>query len=740
MVTCHSGLGEFRKGINNDYTIGAKLGEGGYGTVHTALSHKTGQLVAIKKIDKSLMNSSDFAKEVNALQAIHSAGGHPCIAGVEAMYEDNQNYYLVEELVEGGEMFEYLCNNGAYSEKKAASLMQDLALGLQFLHAHGVVHADLKPENLMLSSEDIEAARVKVVDFGCSANAGSACDLEASGTTAYWPPECVQQASSKGKTFFLTKEMDMWAAGVILFIMLTGAHPFDLDGQTSEVQLMENVVGQQVPLDSTYAEQLSPSAKDLIGKLCDRDPTRRLTAQEMINHPWITGETASSRIIEGSDERLAHFRDVLREKVEAGVFSMLVTASQAPVGDAVDVVTKAFNSFDKEGKGFVSAGDIARVLQDGGEKAMTEEESKELAEAVASEDTSEAAANGQRKKSGGLSVDSIKDLMSSIGSIHYQPGDYIFRQGDPGDYLYFLNSGKVDILVTNESEGKEVVHKVTSLGSGQMFGEAAVLNSGPRSASVRCTTPVQAVRIGRDSVIRMMGDAQAAGADLREVTILREINRAKAVLRTVGNVHKRHVNAGDIVVQEGDLGDSMYTIADGTLDVRVQQPGHMSRVVARLGPGDVFGEMALVLSQPRTATVECVSSQGCCLSEMKGETFKQLLGQSSDLNRVIGRLSRMRQFRQDMLKHVQEQGTRQPTKHSHFTTDELKNAFDKMDRNHDGQMEIAELTLALRELNSTLSDADIEEIMGMADLGNDGFITFDEFCRIMRWEEETKEH
>jgi serine/threonine protein kinase len=110
--------------------------------------------VALKKISRRYTNSSTFKTETDALLRIYDNGGHPNISGLRDMYEDHNHYYLILDLVTGGEMFEHLINYGAYSEADAARLMHEIASALAFLHGVGVVHADLKPENRTCLTKD----------------------------------------------------------------------------------------------------------------------------------------------------------------------------------------------------------------------------------------------------------------------------------------------------------------------------------------------------------------------------------------------------------------------------------------------------------------------------------------------------------------------------------------------------------------------------------------------------------
>lgn len=123
------------------------IGEGSFGSVYAADDRKTGEKVAIKKISKRATDDVSFQREMEALMHIRAHGGHPHICGLRANYDQGDYYYLVLDLVSGGEMFDHLCTHGAYSEADAARLIREVASALAFLHGLQTVHGDLKPEN-----------------------------------------------------------------------------------------------------------------------------------------------------------------------------------------------------------------------------------------------------------------------------------------------------------------------------------------------------------------------------------------------------------------------------------------------------------------------------------------------------------------------------------------------------------------------------------------------------------------
>lgn len=144
------------------------LGVGAFGEVYYAKDRRTGRGVAVKRISKEYTDELEFQREMNALLHIRACGGHPNICQLRENFEEARDFILVLDLIEGGEMFQYLIDNGAYSEWEAARLIREVASALAFLHGVGLVHADLKPENLMLTSKNKDEATIKVVDFGCA--------------------------------------------------------------------------------------------------------------------------------------------------------------------------------------------------------------------------------------------------------------------------------------------------------------------------------------------------------------------------------------------------------------------------------------------------------------------------------------------------------------------------------------------------------------------------------------------
>lgn len=277
----------------------AVLGVGSYGAVHPGKLVDNGEKVAVKRMFKRSTDPSLLKSETEALFRIKDQGGHPNICALRDIYEDDEHFFLILDFVAGGEMLEHIMEQGIYSEEDASRLMREIASALSFLHEAGIVHSDVKPENLMLSSQERTEGKIKVIDFGCAvldeASSGKMRAEEkenmvrectgTSGTTAYWPPERFFEGAVADSA------SDMWSVGTILFTMLTGVHPFDVSGTSSDSEIEEAIKSDPTPpIGPDLTAHLSPSAVDLIQKLMAKEPSERLTANEMLNHPWILGK------------------------------------------------------------------------------------------------------------------------------------------------------------------------------------------------------------------------------------------------------------------------------------------------------------------------------------------------------------------------------------------------------------------------------------------------------------------
>jgi len=723
------------RSLNDKYNLDWEqvLGEGAYGSVHPARLAATGEKVALKKISKRYTDSSSFKTETDALLRIYDNGGHPNISGLRDMYEDYNHFYLILDLVSGGEMFEHLINYGAYSEADAARLMYEIASALAFLHGVGVIHSDLKPENLLLDSKKRIDGVIKMIDFGCAVvfeedgsgpknvNVPSA---NSNGTTAYWPPERFKKGIEANPL------MDMWAVGVILYIMLTGIHPFDLSGTSTDKEIEDRILADpNPPMDEEYTAHLSLYAIELIKSLMDPNPDNRITAYEMLNHSWVRGETASSTKMADSDRRLSRFQE-LRYQLEAGLFAVLVGEGQkgATMSEAhpsaverahdsdasTNLMKKAFDIFDKEDKGFITSDDLSRVVKERTGKVVSARDTRAY---IDKKHGDKASRHGD--KSDGLSLSSFGGLFNGIYHKHFPRGHVIFNAGDKGDAMYFLNSGKVEIQ-TRKGQ------LVAILRSGDFFGEGSLLSeSNTRFTSARCATPVDVIEIKRVDFDRYTASSASVKQELRLKWKARNLDYAKNMIRLQTNVKERIYRKGEIVYREGARGKSMYQVSSGELEVL-----HGGQKVHMYVQKDSFGESSLLFERPRSSTVRCISDS-CAVLEMKGEDFLAVVNSDAEMASTLRNMCRKRLFK----KAVKQFSLH---KNRGLSDDDIVAAFHDADVDQSGKLSLNEVRRLMHRMESNFPMEEIIQLLNFIDVDQDGAVNLEEFKSLFRQFEDSK--
>ncbi|CAH9109947.1 unnamed protein product [Cuscuta europaea] len=265
------------------YTIGKKLGQGQFGTTHQCTENASGNLYACKSIPKKkLFCKEDYEDVWREIQIMHHLSEHPNVVRIKGTYEDALYVHIVMELCAGGELFDRIVEKGQYSEREAAKLIKTIVGVVEACHSLGVMHRDLKPENFLFLSSDEDAA-LKATDFGLSVfyKPGETFS-DVVGSPYYVAPEVLCKHYGP--------ESDVWSAGVILYILLSGVPPYWAE---TEVGIFRQILQGKLDFESEPWPGISDSAKDLIRKMLDRNPKRRLTAHEVLCHPWIVDDSVA---------------------------------------------------------------------------------------------------------------------------------------------------------------------------------------------------------------------------------------------------------------------------------------------------------------------------------------------------------------------------------------------------------------------------------------------------------------
>ncbi|KAK1151394.1 hypothetical protein AOXY_G32609 [Acipenser oxyrinchus oxyrinchus] len=270
--------------ISAVYDMKEKLGEGSFSEVRLAQDRRTQKLVAVKCIQKRALKGKEAMLE-NEIAVLHKIK-HDNIVSLEEIYETPSELYLVMTLVTGGELLDRILVRGTYTEKDASSVVGQVLDAVRYLHNMGIVHRDLKPENLLYDTA-FEDSKIVISDFGLSKMEDQGLLSTACGTPAYVAPELLEQ-----KTY--GKEVDCWAVGVIAYILLCGYPPFY---DENDMELYKQIVKAEYEFDSPYWDDISDSAKDFISHLLQKDPGKRYSSEQALQHPWISGDTALEKNI-----------------------------------------------------------------------------------------------------------------------------------------------------------------------------------------------------------------------------------------------------------------------------------------------------------------------------------------------------------------------------------------------------------------------------------------------------------
>ncbi|KAF1817655.1 Ca/Cm-dependent protein kinase B [Eremomyces bilateralis CBS 781.70] len=265
------------------YKTGKTLGAGSYSVVKECVHIDTGRYYAAKVINKRLMAGREHMvrNEIAVLKRVSM--GHRNILTLVDYFETMNNLYLVTDLALGGELFDRICRKGSYYESDAADLMRATLSAVAYLHDHGIVHRDLKPENLLFRTPE-DNADLLIADFGLS----RIMDEEqfhvlttTCGTPGYMAPEIFMKTGHG-------KPVDIWAIGVISYFLLCGYTPFDRDSNLEEMQAILAADFSFEPIE--HWRGVSETARSFIRRCLTVDPSKRMTAQEALSHPWISGD------------------------------------------------------------------------------------------------------------------------------------------------------------------------------------------------------------------------------------------------------------------------------------------------------------------------------------------------------------------------------------------------------------------------------------------------------------------
>ncbi|KXS19284.1 Pkinase-domain-containing protein [Gonapodya prolifera JEL478] len=255
---------------------------GSFGVVRLATNRQNGRLCACKIVSKTPGATAIMEQLHREIEILKRVSSHPHIVELVEVFESPKKVHLVMEYCQGGELLNRMRQKPLFTEDDVRIIITRLSDALAFLHRRGIVHRDLKPANILLSDVDpLDPWNLKVSDFGLGTfnDASSTVDT-AAGTPYYMAPEVLENSLG------YSQQCDVWSMGVMFYLLLCGYREHAIAFLGAAIKRK-----QSIDYPGRYFANISPAAVDLLELMLKYDPAARITAQEILDHPWVTGDS-----------------------------------------------------------------------------------------------------------------------------------------------------------------------------------------------------------------------------------------------------------------------------------------------------------------------------------------------------------------------------------------------------------------------------------------------------------------
>lgn len=343
------------------YDLSINLGKGTFGTVERCAHRKTKHMYAMKTIaKKKVYNPERLAQEVEIMRVLE----HPNIVKLHETFEDDKYIYIVMELCTGGELLDRLLSlgSGGFSERAVAKIMRQVVGAVYYMHQQHICHRDLKPENFLLVAEvaDIADAHVKVIDFGFSTRfEPGKCMATRAITRDYVAPEILDGS--------YTEACDIWSLGVVIYVLLSGNKPFY---GASDEEVFKKIQSTSYDFEDSCWSITSDDAKDLIRRILVLDASQRLTAEQVLQHQWISKQAprvSQTPMTPEVFQRLQSFNALGKFKRAA-----MTAVAQQLQEDAIQQLRQIFQALDLNEDGCLSMQEVKEGLGQAGVEVTSE--------------------------------------------------------------------------------------------------------------------------------------------------------------------------------------------------------------------------------------------------------------------------------------------------------------------------------------------------------------------------------
>ncbi|KAB0363139.1 hypothetical protein FD754_007295 [Muntiacus muntjak] len=320
------------------YKIGKVIGDGNFAVVKECMDRSTGKEFALKIIDKAKCCGKEhlIENEVSILRRVK----HPNIIMLIEEMETATELFLVMELVKGGDLFDAITSSTKYTERDGSAMVYNLASALRYLHALNIVHRDIKPENLLVCEYPDGTKSLKLGDFGLATVVEGPL-YTVCGTPTYVAPEIIAETGYGLK-------VDVWAAGVITYILLCGFPPFRSENNLQE-DLFDQILAGKLEFPAPYWDNITDSAKELISQMLQVNVEARCTAGQILSHPWVSDDASQENNMQAevTGKLKQHFNNALPKQNSTTTGVSVIMSGLAceghPHGRTFSVVTATWD-------------------------------------------------------------------------------------------------------------------------------------------------------------------------------------------------------------------------------------------------------------------------------------------------------------------------------------------------------------------------------------------------------------
>ena len=350
--------------LNKEYKQGIDIGEGGFGKVKTIIHKKTGQLRAMKLIKKSKEFNLD---EIDNLMLLN----HPNILKLyEYYYDEKENLYIITEYIRGEELFNKIQENGAFSEVESAIIIKSVFQAITYCHSRGIIHRDLKPENILVPAgkTKIDYTLLKIIDFGASVLKKDDGKISFRfGTPYYIAPEVLLESYNE--------KCDVWSIGVILYLLLLGQAPFD--GDDDDI-ICQKIIQEEIDYENSRIKSLSPEAVDFMKKLLEKDPEKRISSSQALEHEWLKKFAPHTKVNRAFSRKIYKNLSNFREESQLSTAVVTFITNYLMSDDELKLLKKMFFELDVKGVGVITREELFTGMEECFDRKITHKEVDEI--------------------------------------------------------------------------------------------------------------------------------------------------------------------------------------------------------------------------------------------------------------------------------------------------------------------------------------------------------------------------